>query len=400
MNKMPFEWYLAARYFRSRRGSRYISLVSLISLIGTLVGTAALIITLSVLNGFEKVVTRRVLAFIPQLTITVPAGEPVPEVPGSVERFRYLEGKVLFKARENYQVVQLEGVDKPLWPAAAEARAGVLEYYGSDSLLNQDGLPGVIIGSQLAEEATLTIGDTIALVVPVPGPVAFSRPRVRHAVIRGIFHSNVFDYDRRRVYLHFRQARRLLGSGGKLQWVVNLKNYEAAPNVAARLRAQHPDWTIHSWRDTHRTLFSAMKMEKWGSFVGLSLIILVAAFNIVSTFMMDVLEKTPSIGILKIIGATHQSVARVFLLQGIWLGLLGISAGTAVGVGLVLAQEYWGFIHLPQDIYFIRNLPMVLNWLEVLLVVAVGFTLVLLSAWYPARQAARLKPVAALSYKE
>jgi lipoprotein-releasing system permease protein len=219
-------------------------------------------------------------------------------------------------------------------------------------------------------------------------------------VISGIFRSNIFDYDRTRAFIHLTEGKRLFRQAGETQWHLRLENFQDSDLVRTELLAKDPDLEITTWFQQHETLFRAMQLEKWGSFVGLNLIILVAVFNIVSTLIMLVLEKTGEIGILRVMGLTRTDVQRVFQIQGFLVAIFGVLLGVIIGTSLVYSQIAYQWIKLPTDIYIIPALPMILATWEILLVAVMAFVIVILSVRYPAVKAGKLVPVEAINYKK
>ena len=218
-------------------------------------------------------------------------------------------------------------------------------------------------------------------------------------MVTGIFRSDIFDFDRSLAIIAYAEGRRMFKSAGQDAIHVQLNDFNQADEIKGRLLEALPEMEISTWHDQHRTLFDAMRMEKWGSFIGLNLIILIAVFNIVSSLMMLVLEKTGDIGILRVMGAHASNIKQIFNLQGLILAVLGVVLGLIIGTSLVLSQARWGWIRLPEDIYLIPVLPVEMFWSEVLMVGVVAFVIVQFSIRYPSRKAANLLPLEAINYK-
>ncbi len=398
MNQL--NWYMAKRYFFAKRSNRFVSWVGGISILGIALGVIALIVTMSVLNGFEGEVTRRITNFIPHLVISTDAEiENINSlVPEAISIYHSTERKALLEVNDEKMVLNIRAIDQDRWE--------YLEYDHGNSndkpgrLKSTDmRLPGIVVGASIADKFFLTIGDTIVVKSPLDAQSGLFRIPQRHFVITGTFRSDIFDYDRSLAIIGYAEGRRLFKSVGEAVIHVQLDDFDNARSIQTRLNEALPGVEIKTWYDQHKTLFDAMRMEKWGSYLGLNMIILIAVFNIVSTLMMMVLEKTGDIGILRIMGARGANIRRIFNLQGFIVAFLGVVLGMVIGALLVLSQLHWGWITLPDDIYLIPVLPVEIFWNEVFIVGFVAFAIVLLSIRYPSGKAAKLMPLDAINYK-
>ncbi|MBC8376348.1 MAG: ABC transporter permease [FCB group bacterium] len=393
-------WYMARRYFFAKRSNRFISLVGGISIIGIALGVIALIITMAILNGFEGEVTRRIANFIPHVVISSDANiEEVQNlVPEAKAIYASTERKAVLVVLDDKMVLNIHAIDQDQW-----------EYYLTDPpqerntsgrlKRNDFELPGIVIGAGIADKFFLTTGDTVAIQSPLDIHSGLFRIPQRHFVITGVFRSDIFDFDRNLAIIDYVEGRRMFKSAGKEFIHLQLENFNDAKMVQARLKQELPLIEIETWYDQHKTLFDAMRMEKWGSFIGLNMIILIAVFNIVSSLMMMVLEKTGDIGILRVMGAQSSDIKKIFNLQGLIVAFLGVVLGVVLGTLLVLSQTHWGWITLPDEIYLIPVLPVELYWNEVVMVGIVAFAIVQLSVRYPSKKAAKLLPLDAINYK-
>ncbi len=398
MNQL--NWYMARRYFFSKRSNRFISWVGGISIIGIALGVIALIITMAILNGFESEVTRRITNFIPHLVVSddVDIDQLKNLIPESAAVYYSTERKAVLGFMDEKMVLNVRAIDQERWDHLLTNQninspaPGRLKISGNE-------MPGMVVGAAIADQFFLTAGDTVVVQSPLDARPGLFRIPQRHFVITGIFQSDIFDYDRSLAIISYTEGRRLFKSAGGQSIHVQLNEIDAAKSVKDRLIKAIPELEIKTWYDQHRTLFDAMQMEKWGSFIGLNLIILVAVFNIVSSLMMMVLEKTGDIGILRVMGAHASNIRQIFNLQGLIVAFLGVVLGMLVGSLLVLGQMHWAWITLPDEIYLIPVLPVKMVWSEVLLVGIAAFVIVLASIRYPARKAAWLKPLDAINYK-
>ena len=393
-------WYMARRYFFAKRSNRFISLVGGISIIGIALGVMALIITMAILNGFEGEVTRRIANFIPHVVISSEADidELRALVPEAKAIYASTERKAVLEVLDDKMVLNVHAIDQDYW-----------EYFLTDSPRNQDisgrlrssefELPGIVIGAGIADKFFITAGDTVNIQSPLDIRSGLFRIPQRHFVVTGIFRSDIFDFDRNLAIIEYAEGRRMFKSAGKEVIHLQLENFNDAKEVKSRLITAMPHVEVRSWYDQHKTLFDAMRMEKWGSFIGLNLIILIAVFNIVSSLMMMVLEKTGDIGILRVMGAQSSDIRRIFNLQGLIVAFLGVVLGVLLGSLLVLSQLKWSWITLPDEIYLIPVLPVEMYWSEVFIVGVVAFAIVQLSVRYPSKKAAKLLPLDAINYK-
>ncbi len=398
-----FDWYLGLRYFFSKKGNRYISWVSGISIAGIALGVVALILTLAILNGFEGEVTKRIIRFIPHLVISGElresdlAGEQYPEI---VERYQQLERKAILSTKFDQQVSLIQAIGNDQWTLRGSAEIHSMLGDGRLVISGDHDLPGIVIGAGLADKLMVSIGDTLMVTSPLDTRRGLARVPQRLFTITGMFRSNIFDYDRTRAFIHLQEGRRLFRQAGELQWHVRLTDYREADTFRSQLAEQAPHLKVRTWFEQHETLFNAMQLEKWGSFIGLNLIILVAVFNIVSTLIMLVLEKTGEIGILRVLGVTRKGIRSIFQIQGFLVAILGVLLGVFIGTMLVISQIQWRWIQLPTEIYVIPTLPMILSWWEIALVASVAFLIVILAVRYPAVKASKLVPVDAINYKK
>jgi len=393
-------WYMARRYFFAKRSNRFISLVGGISIVGIALGVIALIITMAILNGFEGEVTRRIANFIPHVIISSDADiEDIQStVPEALAIYKSTERKAVLEVLDDKVVLNIHAIDQDYW-----------EYFLTDQPMDKQKsgrlkgddyqLPGIVIGAGIADKFFLTVGDTVAIQSPLDVRPGLFRIPQRHFVVTGVFKSDIFDFDRNLAIIDYAEGRRMFKSAGKEVIHLQLDDFNDAGEVKSRLNEALPEIEVQTWYDQHKTLFDAMRMEKWGSFIGLNMIILIAVFNIVSSLMMMVLEKTGDIGILRVMGAQSSNIQKIFNLQGLIVAFLGVVLGVVVGTLLVLSQSQWGWITLPDEIYLIPVLPVELIWNEVLMVGIVAFAIVQLSIRYPSKKAAKLLPLDAINYK-
>jgi lipoprotein-releasing system permease protein len=397
--------FIAQRYLRSRSRSGFISLISYLSIGGVTIGTAALIIVMSVMNGFESEVRQRILGADAHVRLTTygdrgitdwrEAAAIVRKLPHVIGVSPYVFEKGMLRVGNSSEGVMVRGVD----PATLSEVSDLPKHILSGSVnLAHDGLPGIIVGRFLAERLGVAVGDTVVLFSPAGMTSTFSAPAVRKFVLTGVFQTGLFEFDDVIAYLDVNVARELFKRGERVDGLeIKLDNMYLAGKVKTELESRFDQpYYAQTWFELRRTLFSWMKIEKWMWTIILSLIIMVAAFNILSTLIMVAMEKRRDIGILKAMGARDRDVARIFSTQGLIVGVVGGSLGTLIGFLVCLGQLRYHWVALPSDIYFLEALPVKMQPLDFAAVVIIAVLLSYLGAVYPARRASRLAPVDAI----
>jgi lipoprotein-releasing system permease protein len=425
-----FEFLIGLRYLRARRKERFVSLIALISLAGVMLGTFALSVDLAVMSGFEEDLHQRLLNFTPHVTIETPQLEAPAEaalqarirsIPGVAGVAPYLSGQVLLASGANAlspgyvkSGAVMRGVVAPQNPVLANlSRAmtpGALEALGSLHQISEGvgagernvDLPAVILGSALAEELDVHSGDTVTVISPTSFGVATEVPRLRRFVVGGMLHSGMAEYDNGLLFVNLRQAVALAGDSLQFEHGLEVRLTHVMDAPAMREKIAHllgPAYTVSDWTQTNVGLFSGLKLETFTHFLVLLLIVLVAAFNIVATLVMVVMERRKEVAILQAMGAPVNSVAAIFLFEGALLGV----AGTIAGVGAGFIASYligtYHLIHLPPDVFMVSAVPARLYPANFLLVAVSAIALCFCAALYPAWQARSLSPVEVLRYE-
>jgi len=408
---LKFEPYIALRYLTARHQNRFINIVTLFSIGGILVGVGALIVVLSIMNGFEDEVRARIIETTAHITLfSFRPGDiddwralsaRIEEFPDVTGASPFVQSKGAIAGPKSSDGVLIRGIEPDY-----ESRTSSIEnqiYWGRFDLATPDsGLPPIILGRYLASEINAQPEDTVALFI-LRGSgqsLAKNKPIVKKFKVTGIFETGMYDYDAILCYISIPIAQELLGLGSSVTGIqLKIKDFYKASSIAEKIEESlgFPYYTV-PWSETNKNLFSWMTLEKWGMFLVLALIIAVAAFNIISTLMMVVMEKTSDIGILKAMGAQKKSIVRIFLLQGSIVGAAGTILGALLGSIIVIIQNRYGIISLPPDVYSISSLPMNLRMLDLTAVVSLSMALSILSAVYPAWRASSLKPVDAIRY--
>ncbi len=408
---MRFEWYLASRYLSARSSSRFMNLITIIAIGGVCVGVMALIVVVGVMSGLQQELRDRILGTNPHIMVLtygeglrldgweIPLAEVRLDADVKVaEPFVYSE--VLIFQDVNYQQgMALRGVTGE----SAERLAGQLVAGSFAFVDTNSGLPGIVLGFRLANRLLVFSGDTVSLVSGHGAeltPAGFI-PKFKKFEVVGLFKSGMYEYDNQMGYVSLATAQELLGLGeavtGLALWV---RDPWIADAVAERLEAAlaYP-YTLRDWKRMNEGLFSALKLEKMAMTLILLLIVLVAAFNIVSTLIMVVTDKTREIGILRSMGMTAKRILRVFMLQGLAIGVAGTSMGMAGGLLLSWTIDHFNLISLPGDVYLIDRLPITLNPLDLVLIAVASVLISFVATIFPSRQASRLAPVDAIRHE-
>jgi lipoprotein-releasing system permease protein len=416
-----FEMFLAVRYLRAKRRSRAISIISIISVVGVALGVGVLSIVLAVMNGFERDLQTKILGTNAHIVIHKQTHSPIkdsedllarvqsePHVTGAVP-FIFSEG--LASSPSDTIGIMLRGIDPKLEDSVAKTSRSLIsgrwEFAGKLEDAREPGkfvdAEGVVIGSELAGSLMVEVGDPIELLSSRIGGIKIGEdPFISKTfVVTGIFSSGLYEYDSKLVYMTLGSAQAMFGMkdmiGGVEVWVDDIyKANEVAKSLNDKLG--YP-YFARDWINLNYTFFSALRLEKTVMFIILVLIVLVAAFNIASTLIMIVIEKRKEIGILKSMGATRGSIMRIFMGQGMMIGLVGTIIGAVLGYfGCELLRRYQ-FVELPADIYLVDRLPVFWSMSDVLLICVASMGIALIATLGPALMAARYEPVEAIRYE-
>ena len=408
---MSLPLWIAARYLRTRRSSGFITLLTGISVGGVAVGVTALLTVLAVMNGFENEVQSRIAGTDAHVVLlgetasgVTGAGSLVAEVarhPGveGVAAFTYAKAMVFHEGLTEGMIVK--GVDLAAERGVTSVGRNIRPPLDSIPVVAAGGFPGIVLGSELAGRISARIGDRVVLASlseSGSSPMGFT-PRLREFRVVGIFTSGLYTYDSSLGFTSIRASQDFFRLGDAVTGVeVRIKDMFAAPDFAAELlRAVHrPGLRANNWIELNRNLFTWMKLEKTVMFLILALIVLVAAFNIVSTLFMVVLEKRRDIGVLRSLGARRSTVLQVFLAEGLLIGGLGTGLGVLLGSALIAVLKRYPFVRLPGDVYFIERLPVRPEAGDFATVILAAFVLCLGAALYPAWRASLLDPVEAI----
>ncbi len=415
---IPYELALGWRYTRAGRASRrngFISFISGVSMLGIALGVAALIIVLSVMNGFQKEVRDRMLAVISHVEVLAAGGGSVPELPATLQALRahpqvigaasFVSAQALLARGEDMRGAMVRGIDPALEGQVTDLEPGQQEVFAR--LL--PGQFGVVLGSELARALGVRPGDPVTLIAPggqvTPAGVV---PRLKQMVVVGLFDSGHYEYDSTLVLMHQDDAARLFRLEGPSGIRLKLKDLHQARQVAAELMASlPPDLLVRDWTRQNRTWFAAVQLEKRMMFIILTLIVAVAAFNLVSTLVMTVTDKRADIAILRTLGASPRSIMAVFMVQGAMVGVVGTLSGLALGLLVALnidvivpaLERLLNASFLPRDIYLISRMPSDPQAADILPIAIISLVLAFLATLYPSWRASRVNPAEALRYE-
>ncbi len=409
----PLEMFIGLRYLRARRRSQFVSFISMMSLLGVAIGVAALIVVLSVMNGFENELRQRLLAMTSHGTISGPDGhlsdwpsvrDEVLAVPGIDAAAPFVEIAGMLGNGANLKAALVRGIDPALEGDVSRVADHLIAGQLSDL---KPGSGRVILGRLLAARLGLGPGDPVVLMVP-RGEGANLVPRLRRFEVAGLFEVGMEEYDGLLALTHLQDAAGAMGLDDQVTGVrIELTNMFDAPSVthalAQRLGA---GFSARDWTEENASYFRAVRIEKTMMTIILLLVVAVAAFNIVATLVMVVTDKRSEIAIFRTLGLTPGAVMRIFLVQGIIIGLIGTALGGALGVPLALnidtiapqIEALFGVQFMPADVYYIARLPSDVRWPDVYTILGLAFALCSLATLYPAWRAAQVEPAEALRY--
>ncbi|MGB5209822.1 MAG: lipoprotein-releasing ABC transporter permease subunit [Gammaproteobacteria bacterium] len=409
----PLETFVGLRYLRARRRSQFVSFISLMSLFGVAIGVAALIVVLSVMNGFENELRQRLLAMTAHGAVSATDGsladwsrvrEEVLDVPGVLAAAPFVEIQGMLGNGASLKAAVVRGIEPGLEPGVSRISDHLVEGQLADL---QPGSNRIILGRLLAAQLALLPGDSVVLMVP-QGRGANLVPRLRRFQVSGLFEVGMEEHDGLLALVNLADAAGALGIGDAVTGVrFELADMFQAPGVS-RLIAERlsDDVRTRDWTEENASYFRAVRIEKTMMTIILLLVVAVAAFNIVATLVMVVTDKRGEIAIFRTLGLTPGAVMRIFLVQGVIIGLVGTALGGALGVPLALNIESivpWiegllGLEFMPADVYYIARLPSDVRWSDVASILGLAFALCSLATLYPAWRAAQVEPAEALRY--
>ncbi|MBI4487994.1 MAG: lipoprotein-releasing ABC transporter permease subunit [Deltaproteobacteria bacterium] len=416
---MRYELFIGLRYLHARRRETFISLITVISVLGVMIGVMTLNVVMAVMTGFEEVLRDRLLGINAHVALVKPGDyltgyqsliDRVMEVSGVLAAAPSVYGQVMVTSGGRVSGVVVRGIDPDRINGVIDIqryiKEGNLQALKAPHVLQVEGrpvsLPGAILGKRLAGQLRVMVGDPIQVVSPLGTPTAMGViPKVRRFVVAGLFDSGMHEYDNTLVYMNLSDAQRFFELGDVATSIeIRVQDVYQAQDVAKRIqkRLGLPYWT-EDWSRLWPNLFSALRLEKTVYFLVLLLMVLIGAFNIISTLIMVVMEKKKDIAILQSMGATRRSIRMIFLIKGCVIGTVGTLLGVLFGYGICLLIERYQFIELPKDVFLISTVPVRIYLSNFVLVGLASFLICLLASIYPARHAAKLDPVEIIRYE-
>jgi len=394
---------IATRYLLSRRKEVFLLISTLISIAGITIGVGALLVTLSVMNGFHKDLMEKFLSTTSAINVLLPKTyskdqwqriiKDIEKIKGVSGASPYVLNQAVFTKRSRSQGVAVKGIVPQLETKATRIKKQII--LGKYRLNKGE----IFIGSELARMYGLGVGDRVFLTIP-PSEFDFTGGRVKEFRISGIFRAGMWEYDMNLVYINLNEMQKLYSMQDAITGIeVNVSNIDEVNKIAAKISELVPYLWVRTWRQTNRTLFSALELEKKTMFVILSLIVLVAVFNIISSLLLQTIEKVRDIGVLRALGASRKFIEKIFAYQGLISGVTGIILGNIFAVLLCFLLKKYQFIKIPADVYYLSALPVIVEIKDFIVVDVVSLLLAFLASFIPARIAGKLDPSRILRYE-
>jgi len=406
---LPFELFIAVRYLLARRKQAFISLISLISVLGVAVGVMALLIALSLMTGLQGELRDRLVGSTAHVYVFKAGGLRDPD--GDIKRLReipdvigaapVLLGQGLIQSATQDSPIQVKGIVPALEPTVTNVgksmQVGSLEALAPST----DGPSGIVIGRDLADKLNVSVGEHVRIVTAQEKLTPFGiMPRMREFKVVGIFKLGLYEFDSGYGFVHLDVAKSLLRKETPDYIELRVKDLFEAQAIAKHIPSViGSDYIVEDWAEMNKSLFSALWLEKMAISITIGLIVMVAALNIIASLILLVMEKSRDIAILKTMGSSSASIRRIFVLQGLIIGLIGTLAGALGGIALIYVLDRFQLIRVPIDVYQIAYVPFKLELLDAAVVLAAAVLICFVATIYPSRQAARLDPAQALRYQ-
>ncbi len=411
---MSFEYFIGRRYLRARQKQAFVTLITLLSTAGITVGVMALIVVIGVMKGFEDDLRTRILAGQSHIVVKGEKGE-LTDFLEIVEAFKHIDGvesatpfvdvQGVLRSRHGISPAKIKGIDPATVGGVIKNLADVPLPDIADTDSRQDDrpqLPAIVLARELAKNLGVARGDIISLISPGKSRSSvIQMPVMKQFKISGYFKSGLYEFDSSFAYIHLRDAQKVVHAGESVTGIeVRVENIFKAGKIARSISDQVDEsYRVQDWMQLNQTLFRAMKTERRAMFIILTLTILVAAFSIASTLIMLVIGKNRDIAILKAMGATDHSIRKIFVFTGMVIGLIGTGLGLCLGLLLSTILKHYDITHLTGGIYYqISTVPVKIEVLDIVAIIAAALVICFLAALYPARQASRVNPVDSIRY--
>lgn len=428
---MSYEFFISRRYMRAKRKQVFVSIITFISVFGIFLGVAALIVVLAVMNGFEEDLRSKILGIRSHIEVTTSMAGPVrnyaairqeiDKTPGVLASTPFIYTEAMIRSQSGVAGVIIRGMDTLSAPKVinlGKIREGRLEDLNAvpEEVLKKlpasdRGLAGILIGKEMARNMGLFLYDTLAIISPTGGiatPMGMV-PKMKKFIVIGIYESGFYEYDSKLAFLSLASCQQFLDMGDSVSGIdIVVNDIYKADAIGRHIQGKLGfPFFAQNWMQMNRNLFSALKLEKRVMFIILSLIVLVAAFNIISALIMIVMEKNKDIAIMKSMGATSGMIMKIFIYQGLIVGVIGTIFGCIAGLAVALnlqkislfVERIFNFKILPGDVYYLSELPSKVNYGDVVIIVIGTLLICFLSTIYPSWRASKLDPAEALRYE-
>ena len=403
--KRAFELFIGLRYLRAKNKQAFFSIITFISLGGITLGVASLIIVIAVMNGFQKDLREKILGIKSHIVIYDKTYRAIQDYQRTVDIVKGTKGVVsatpfvfsqgMIKIGSTTEGAALWGVDPLQQAKVCDADTSIL-------LPAQDKKPGIILGTELAARIYARVGDEVVIITPIfkTTPLGMIPKFAKYEVV-GIFKSGMYEYDATFAYIYLHDAQQLFEIPGRISGIdIRVDDINNVKEIGKDLRSNiDNNLGVYDWMVMNKNLFSALKLEKLVMGIILTLIILVAVFNVLSSLIMMVMRKRKDIGIIRTLGVSQRGVMRIFIYQGMIIGAVGTFLGAIIGIAIPLLQKKYHLIKLSGEVYYIDYIPVELKLLDIGLIVVISLLLSFISTIYPARQAAKMDPVDAVRYE-
>ena len=405
---MSYELFIASRYLRAKRKQAFISVITFISTLGIAIGVMALVIALALITGFQEDVQDRILGATSHIMVSDPSGEGIAGYQDLIAQVRGVGGvqvvspviydMVLISGPYKSKGGMLKGIDFEL----DRAHSPWLAKLDQGSIPSDSPQEGILLGKEIAFSIGASVGDVVTILTSSSrlSPMGLV-PRMKKYLVSGLFSTGLYEFDSTTALISLSSAQALFKLEERINHLqIKIADIFSAPEVAEELRRVLPPTTyVTTWMELNRSLFSALKLEKNIMFLTITLIVLVAALNIIATLILMVMEKTRDIGVLMAIGATSSSVRKIFFLQGAMIGLIGTTGGTLLGLLCCWLANTFRLIKVPVDIYQVSYVPFHIKPIDLVIIIGVSLSISLLSTLFPSHRASRVDPVVALKYE-